>query len=186
MNEKRLQINIFLTLIVMIVVITISVLITYKMEKDENEKIDKEKQHLNFTVEPLSVENIANGQTNRHVKRGFGRGQYKVPDTTIQLIYTIKGKDKLMNIRSNNVTEKFDSHLKKPKASIQIKDHFSLAGLRSEEIVNDYYNNYDVTITYPSHHWKDKHHYKGDYDKIFVVNKPKKSEYNDNFVDDNE
>lgn len=183
MNKKT---SIITSVIFILLVATITFLLIYMIVKNENRQINKEEQHLNFTVEPLSVENIANGQTNRHVKRGLGGGQYKVPDTTIQLIYTIKGKDKLMNIRSNNVTEKFDSHLKKPKASIQIKDHFSLAGLRSKEIVNDYYNNYDVTITYPSHHWKDEHHYKGDYDKIFVVNEPKKSEYNDDFIDDNE
>ena len=162
----------------MIIIISVSSFYCYQLFKDENKQIEQEKKHINLKLKPLSVEDIAAGESTRHVKGGRG-GYYKVPETTIQIVYSKNGKDKLMNIRSNNVKEKFDDNLKTAYAYINIKDNFGLRDLRTREVIDDYYNNYDVTIIYPNHHWKKNHKYKKDYDKLFIVNKPKKSKFND-------
>lgn len=154
-------------------IIILAIIITSTILEYKNPKVTNEEQKLNFTVTPLSVENIKNGEVIKKTERGR-MTYYRMPSETIQIIYHRHHKDKLMNVSVNHVKEKFDSTLKKPKASIKIKHEFNISQLRDPDIVNDYYNHYDVTITYPNHNWKEHHEYKDDHDQLFIVNKPKK------------
>lgn len=157
-----------------LLIIILSIIIASTILEYKNPKITNEEQKLNFTVTPLSVENIKNGEVIKKTERGGRVTNYRMPSESVQIIYHRHHKDKLMNVSANHVKEKFDSTLKKPKASIKIKHGFNLEKLRDPDIVNDYYNHYNVIITYPNHNWKEHHEYKGDNDQLFIVNKPKK------------
>jgi len=160
-------------LVIGLLIISLTAIIVSEFSEYNNPKITNEEQKLNFTVTPLSVENIKNGEVIKKTERGR-MTYYRMPSETIQIIYHRHHKDKLMNVSANHVKEKFDSTLKKPKASIKIKHGFNLEQLRDPDTVNDYYNHYNVIITYPNHNWKEHHEYKGDHDQLFIVNKPKK------------
>lgn len=173
MNKKKNEAYVF-AVVLGLLIISLSIIIVSTISEYNNPKVTNEEQKLNFTVTPLSVENIKNGEVIKKTERGGRVTAYRMPSETIQIIYHRHHKDKLMNVSANHVKEKFDSALKKPKASIKIKHEFNISQLREPDIVNDYYNHYDVTITYPNHNWKEHHEYKGDHDQLFIVNKPKK------------
>lgn len=162
-------------LVIGLLIIILAIIVTSQILEYKDPKITNEEQKLNFTVTPLSVENIKNGEVIKKTERGR-MTYYRMPSETIQIIYHRHHKDKLMNVSENHVKEKFDSTLKKPKASIKIKRGFNLEQLRDPDTVNDYYNHYNVIITYPNHNWKEHHEYKGDHDQLFIVNKPKKDD----------